>query len=242
MKKEEIKLITLKVFSNGQDALDICLDQSGTVIRRGVGGLPEIGVSAKSQFDSLELFNKVLLSIPDALLQESFEYIEETPNGSLEYEVGLFGGLNNNTREDPVWSKSMVTRVKLDQQSNFQHQIMALLDGLMMDAVDITNSWYFDVMMEVQYQAKSSELPENTMIATSHGQDLITEQYSNYVNQMLNSARQWDMRKFVDGKTYLIQGIKTHGKVKIEEGSFDVRFMPVDAPKAKTPKKKWWLF
>jgi len=113
---------------------------------------------------------------------------------------------------------------------------------LTMDAAELTNELYFDIMMNVVYKAKSSTLPNETIMATPKTEKEIKTDFENYVNQMLQSARKWDMRNFVENKTYEIDGTICKAVVKQDSRSFKVTFHPEggDQVKANKPKWKFW--
>jgi len=243
MNKNEIELIILKVIANGEEALNMKIYKEGTLCRHGVGGLPQLGISAMSHFGHSEFFDPLLAKIPDELIEKPMEYTEETPNGALEYILAFYGVTTNGEHgEQANWSKSSGVRLLLDQQTGFRHQVLSFLDGFSMDAAEITNNWYFDVIMEIMYSARSSAMPAGTLIATPKTRNEIEEDCSNYVNQMLGSARQWDMRQYVANKTYEVQGITTKGKVTLDKGSVNFNFQPIGGESPKAKKKPWWKF
>lgn len=243
MNKNEIELIILKVIANGEEALNMKIYKEGTVCRHGVGGLPQLGISAMSHFGDSRFFDPLLEKIPDDLTGNPQEYKEETPNGSLEYILAFYGvSTNGQHGEQAAWSKSTGIRLLLDQQTSFRHPVLSFIDAFSMDAVEITNEWYFDVIMNIMYDAKSSTLPPQTLIATPKTRIEIEEDCGNYVSQMLGSTRNWDMRQFVMNKTYEVQGITTQGKVTLNNGSVDFNFQPEDDQASKPKKKPWWKF
>jgi len=240
MTKEEVELIIFKVSAEGQDAINMKIYKNGTTCRYGVGGLPQLGISGMSFIYDTKYFAPLIEKVPQEILDQPMNYEEETPNGYLEYVLAFYGvSTNGDTGEKANWTKSTGVRVKLDQQSKFNHSIMGLLDGLTMDAAELTNEWYFDVMMNVVYKAKSSTLPIETIMATPKTDKEIKTDFENYVSQMLQSVRKWDMRKFVENKTYEINGALCKGVVKQDSNSFKVTFHPENGSEVKANKPKW---
>lgn len=250
MKKEEVDLIIFKVSSNGQDAINMKIYKNGTTCRSGVGGLPQLGISAMSFVNDTRFFDPLLAKVPDEIFEKPINYEEPTPNGYVEYVVAfysaseanlflkyislikrwvvsLFGkSQDSHLGERTDWKQSTGIRVKLDAQSRFNHPIMSLLDGLTMEAAELTNDLYFDAIMQIVYKAKSSTLPKETILTCPKTDTEIKADFENYVSQMLQSARKWDMRKYVENKTYEIEGMTFHGQVEQTQNSFRVLFVP----------------
>jgi hypothetical protein len=167
-------------------------------------------------------------------------YEEETPNGYLEYIIAFYGvSSNGDNGERADWTKSTGVRVKVDQKSKFNHPIMGFLDSLTLDAAELTNEWYFDVMMRIVYHAISSTLPKESILAAPKTDKEIKIDFENYISQMLQSVRKWDMKKFVENKTYEINGKKCTGVVKQTDTNFSVHFYPEGEPVVQEKKRKW---
>ena len=229
MNKEEIELIIFKVSADGQDAINMKIYKNGTTCRTGVGGLPQLGISGMSFFNDSRFFDPLIAKVPDNILEKPLVYEEETPNGYLEYIIAFYGvSKNGETGEHADWTKSTGIRVKLDQQSEFNHPIMRFLDGLTMDATELTNEWYFDIVMFAKYKMKSSTLPE-TIFALSKTEKEIHNDFENYINQMLTSARNWSMSDFAKNKTY---GEIYKGVIFQDKQSFKIDFLPLDNEKS----------
>jgi len=251
MEKETVELIILKVTADGQDAINMKIYKNGTTCRYGVGGLPQLGVGVMSFVNDSRFFDPLIEKVPLEILDQPINKAEEqTPYGYLEYVIAFYGNSKNgDTGERADWAESTGIRIKLDQRSNFNHPIMGLLDGLTMEAAELTNELYFDVIMKAKWKAKSSTLPEQTIITQPKTEKDIHQDYENYVNQMIGSARKWDMNKYILNKTYEIEGNKTTAFIDQSNGNFGIRFVPVDGEpenensnsSQKTNKKKsWW--
>jgi hypothetical protein len=257
MRKEDVELIILKVSANGQDAINMKIYKNGTTCRSGVGGLPQLSVGLMTFVNDARYFAPLIAKVPQELLDQPINKEETlTPNGYLEYIIAFYGdSKNGDTGERAQWTKSTGVRIKLDQQSNFNHPIMGLLDGLTMEAAELTNELYFDVIMLAKWKAKSSTLPDQTIITQPKTEREIHEDYENYVNQMIGSARKWSMSQYAINKTYEIEGSKTIAKINHDANSFGVRFLPIETESLKNistnspmpndnanKKKPWWKF
>lgn len=261
MKKEEIELIIIKVTADEKDAINMKIYKNGTTCRFGVGGLPQLGISGMSFVDDSRYFDPIIEKVPQEVLDKPINYEEETPNGYLEYVIAFYGvSKNGDTGERADWSKSTGIRVKVDHQTKFNNPIMGLLDGLTMEAAELTNEWYFDVIMQIVFNAKSSTLPEQSILSAPKTKNEIQEDYENYVNQMLDSARKWDMSEYIKNKTYQIDGKTTQALISQVGNNFSINFLPQDdedpfeilsmsqntnpteAKKEVKKKKPWWKF
>jgi hypothetical protein len=249
MKKEEIELIIIKVTADGQEAINMKIYKNGTTCRSGVGGLPQLGISGMSFVNDSRFFDPLIEKIPQEVLDKPLNYEEETPNGYLEYVIAFYGvSKNGETGERAEWEKSTGMRTKVDHQTTFNHPIMGLLDNLTMEAAELTNEWYFDVIMSAKWGVKSSTMPE-TMIAQPKTEQEIHTDYDNYVNQMNFSARKWDMSEFVNGKTYDKDGVMHKATIKNRKNAFSINFSQIGNDTSKenqksdnTKKKPWWKF
>jgi hypothetical protein len=258
MKKEDIELIIIKVSANGQDAINMKIYKNGTTCRYGVGGLPQLGIGMISFVGDARYFEPLLMKVPQEILEQSKNKEEPAfPNGYIEYVIVFYGdSKNGDTGERAEWTKSTGIRVKIDQNSNFfSHPIMKVLDGLTMEAAELTNELYFDVMMLAKWNAKSSTIPEQTIINQPKTEAETQQNYANYISQMIGSARKWNMAQFTKNKTYEIEGNQTIAKVNQQGNNFGIRFIPPEMESVdnilmntqltdnETKKKKpWWKF
>lgn len=251
MTKEEVELIIFKVTADGQEAISMKIYKNGTTCRHGAGGLPQLGISGMSFFNNSNFFQPLIEKIPEQLLQRPMNYEEETPNGYLEYVIAFYGvSKNGDTGERADWTKSTGIRVKLDQQSNFRDPIMGFLDGLTLDAAELTNEWYFDVVMLAKYKMKSSTMPNETILALPKTEQVIHNDYENYINMMLTSVRKWKMNDFDKNKTYERDGKLYTGIIHQDEQSFSINFIDLGKPSnqentaplapTETTPKPWW--
>ena len=238
MKKEEIELIIIRVTADGQEAINMKIYKNGTTCRFGVGGIPQIGISGMGFVNDSCFFDPLLEKIPQNVLDQPINYQEETPNGYLEYVIAFFGeSKNNDTGERADWAKSTGIRIKVDQETSFNHPIMGFVDMLTMEAAELTNEWYFDVIMSAKWNAKSSTLPE-TIIGQPKTENEIHTDYENYINQMTYSARKWDMTGFTNGKTYEKNGIAHSAAIRNSNNTFNITFSPLSNTPKNQPKQK----
>lgn len=251
MTKEEVELIIFKVTADGQEAFNMKIYKNGTACRHGVGGLPQLGISGMSFFNSSVFFDSLITKVPQQLLEKPMNYEEETPNGYLEYVIAFYGVSNNaETGEGANWTKSTGIRVKLDHKSDFRDPIMGFLDGLTLDAAELTNEWYFDIMMLAKYKMQSSTMPKETILTQPKTDTEIHNDYENYINMMMTSARNWSMADFDKNKTYEREGKSYTGIIHHDKQSFSINFIelgssefennsnsPVDS---ELNKKPWW--
>lgn len=242
MQKNEIELIIINVSTNDGIVLDMKIYKNGTICRAGAGGLPEIGISMMSMTEDKKYFESLMQQVPDNLLEQAFNYEEETPNGFLQYVVAFYGvSSNGDNGERAEWSKSTGLRVQLDQQSSFNHPIMRFFDGFAQDAAEITNGLYFDAIVKVKYDVTSTELPEQTIISAPNNQAGIDNAFSNYVHQMLASARQWDMNNYTEFKAYKKDDQMLNATINKTATNFSIDFSVIPNFTEQLNKKKpWW--
>lgn len=249
MTKAEVELIIFKVTADGQEAFNMKIYKNGTTCRHGVGGLPQLGISAMSFFNNSNFFDPLIEKVPEQLLEKPMNYEEETPNGYLEYLIAFYGVSDNgDTGERANWTKSTGIRAKLDQQSNFRDPIMGFLDGLTLDAAELTNEWYFDVAIFAEYKMQSSTIPKETIFALPKTEKEIHNDFENYINQMMTSARGWSMSNFDKNKTYERDGKTYTGIIQQDKQSFSINFVDLGNTTKETnstnstdnDKKPWW--
>jgi len=228
MTKQEVELIIIKVSSGGQDALNMKIYKNGTTCRYGVGGLPQIRISGMSFFNDSRFFDPLLEKVPDQVLEAPVMYEEPTPNGDLEYVIAFYGvSRNGETGEGADWAKSTGIRLKIDKQTKFTDGILSVTDTLTMLAIELTNDWYFDIMINAGQNMLSTALPKETIISRPNTQAEISQHFQQYVEQMKGSAKGWKLADFDKNKLYERDGRSFKGVVKETEESFAIHFYPV---------------
>jgi len=254
MKKDQIELIIVTVSTNAGEVLNLKVYKNGVVCRAGVGGLPELGISLMTDTGVPNYFDTLINKVPNEVLEQPINYEENTPNGYIQYIVAFFGETQNGEHgERADWKKSTGIRVKIDQQSNFNHPIMTFLDVFSMDAAEVTNELYFDAVLHVCYGVTSTDLPDDSMIAAPNTETAKRESLINYIHQMRDSARGWDIDTFNEFKVYKKDEKFFSAIIDRSESGVTIRFEEIKGSKLsdidKTDslstqkdvlKKSWW--
>jgi hypothetical protein len=230
MKKSEVEQILIIVRRGNEEALNIRIHRNGVIRRRGTGSIPELGISAMSYTNSAFVFDSLMEKIPQELLDAPFLYEAENVQSALEYMVIFYGvSANESTGEDARWTKSTGIKFLLDSQTDLVHEVLRLVDQLAMDATELTNQWYFDVMMYVLYNVKSTALPEHTQVVTPNDPGRIPVDFAEYTKQIETSSRKWDIATFAEGKIYInFEGRKFRNEIRRDEELLHFDFMPLD--------------
>ncbi len=228
MLKEEVELIILKISSNNQDAISLKIYKDGTIVRHGTGGLPPIEISGLSIMANSDYFDSLMEDIPQEILLSPKNYEEENHNGYVEYVVAFYGVTTNGEHsENAKWSKSTGIRVRLNLHSSFQHKIVNWLDYIITEATELTNDWYFDIMINTMYGLKSTKLPPDTLISFPKEKEKIQKSFQNYINQIMQNQR-WDIYDFINHKYFKSpEGEELKGVILRNEGRLSIRFLPL---------------
>jgi len=216
MTRAEVELISFSISIDGQYAVKMKFYKDGTTCRYGTGELPQLETGGISKFDNADYFDKLISKVPDDVLQYPVYYEESTPNGYDEYVMAFFGkSINGETGEYANWAKVAGIRLKLDHHTTFRHPVMPFLNELTKEAIELTNEWYFDIVLNARYNAQSSALPEKTSILKPKRHNAICNEFDVYLSQMTTSAGQWKLTDFSKDKTYLLNS-KAH-QLQLEE-------------------------
>ncbi|MCB9235590.1 MAG: hypothetical protein H6581_28295 [Bacteroidia bacterium] len=178
--------------------------------------------------------------------------------------VAFYGDSGNGeTNEQAQWRKSTGIRIVLDTQSTSEEIIIGLVDYISLEAAEITNSWYFDVVIMAVFGFKSASLSGQSFIGHPKTREETQTAFENYLNQIQHSNRKWDITTFCEGKTYHKDGEVPQKFVIIRDGeALNMGFLPVnenpsgpsDSPSPKSAKesspkpqnkplgKPWWKF
>jgi hypothetical protein len=247
MNKQEVEQILIIVKSGQQQALHMKIYKNGILCRRGCGGLPEIGISAMSFTENSEVFDKLMSMVPQAVLDNPINYEDEKIGTPLEYTIAFFGvSKNGETGENAEWTKSTGIRLLLDTDTAFRHTALSFADTFSLEAAQLTNSWYFDVMIHTAYKLRSTALPGQTIITAPKTDKEIQKDYENYVNQIRFSARKWDITAFSNDKMYLNSANNQFAAFMVQnEETFSLRFIPMGSQTpanslAGESQNKWW--
>ena len=249
MTKEEVEQILIIVKSGQSEALNMKIYKNGIICRHGCGGLPQIGISGMSFTDSPETFDKLMEVVPQQILDNPINYQDEKINTPLEYIIAFYGvSSNGEAGEHAEWTKSTGIRLLIDTQTTFRHPVLSFSGTFSIDAMEKTNSLYFDVVINAVYKLKSTTLPQ-TILALPKTQKEIQNDFENYVNQMTYSARKWDLTTLAKDKIYSDgnerQFLPNITKI---ENAYNFQFIPVDGQlpdenvTTETPKKWWKLW
>ena len=243
MKKEDVELIVFKVCADDQDAISMKIYKNGTVCRTGAGGLPPVDIGLMAFVEDSRYFDPLLAAVPPQALEQPINIEEpQTPNGYLEYVLAFYGkSRNGDTGERADWGEQTGIRVRLDRHSTFNHPIMGMLDGLTLDAAELTNEIYFDAVLAAKSDAKSSTLGQ-AIITQPKTRRETDKAYQLYVDQMLGSVRKWDMGEYIKNKTYYFGDAVTVAKVRQDQDGFGIEFEPVEtgsAQAAQTDGSRW---
>ncbi len=115
--------------------------------------------------------------------------------------------------------------MKLDQKNNPTHPLFMLMDYLTMVAAELTNEWYFDMVIWARFDLKSSGIPKETIMTRPEMEEALAEDYKNYVQQMMASARNWSMADFGNNKVYEKDGVAYMGVITENDEIFNIRFV-----------------
>lgn len=199
MDKSEVEQVLITVRSGTEEALNIKLYKNGILARRGSGGLPGVTISGMSFMDNSFYFDKLMQSVSQQILEENINHEEKIITGSLEYLVAFYGvSSNGDNGERAEWTKSTGLRFFMDEGTGFRHNLLGFVDGLAIEAVKLTNSWYFDVMIVALENKRSDALPEQTLVSAPKTEEELTKDFQSYFEQ----APKKDLAGFAKDKIY----------------------------------------
>jgi hypothetical protein len=228
MKKEEVELIIVGVNLGNQQALNMKIYKDGTLCRSGCGGLPTFPISGMTVEGKKEYWERIITMIDEQIIQNPINYEEKNIIEPLEYFIAFFGASDNGqTGEQANWTKTSGVRFLLDNNTKFQHPLLGFLDNFVIKAADITNEWFFDIVMTAVYDVKPVNL-ENTFVTVPKTEKEKQEALSAYVNQiMANNPRGWDIVKIGNGRKYKKQEIELTASVENKRGNISINFHEV---------------
>jgi len=199
MDKSEVEQVLIKVKSGADEALNIKIYKNGILARRGSGGLPGVKISGMSFMDSSFYFDKLMQSVSQQILDQDINHEETIVTGSLEYVVVFYGVTGNGDHgERAEWTKSTGLRFFMDESTSFRHNLLGFVDGFAIEAVQLTNSWYFDVMMLALENQRSNALPEQTLVSTPNTEEELGKDFQSYFEQ----TGKKDLPGFAKDKVY----------------------------------------
>lgn len=227
MDKSEVEQILITVKSGLEEAFNLKIYKEGTLARRGSGGLPGVNISGMSFTGNSYYFDQLMQSVSQQILDENINHEEPIKTGSLEYLVAFYGVSSNNDHgERAAWTKSTGLRFFMDEGTSFRHNLLGFVDGLAIEAMKLTNSWYFDIVMVALENMKSGVLPERTLVDAPKDQEALRKEFQSYFEQ----SNKKDLPSYAAGKTYTNGSGHPHQLVfEINEQSVTYKFQ-VSAP------------
>jgi len=222
MNKSEVEQLLISVKSGTEEALNIKIYKNGTIARRGSGGLPGVGISGMSLTGNSSYFDQIMQSVSQQILDENINHEEEIKTGSLEYLVAFYGLSNNDDNgERAEWTKSTGLRFFMDEGTSFRHNLLGFVDGLAIEAMKLTNPWYFDIVIMALDNMKSDALPEQTLVDAPEADEDINKDFQSYFNQTSKK----ELPSFAKDKLYTdISGLSHRLEFEISETSVTYKF------------------
>jgi len=225
MNKSDVEQIMISVKSGKEEALSIKIYKNGIIARRGSGGLPGVKISGMSFTENSLYFDKLMQSVSQQILDDGINHEEKILSGSLEYIAAFYGvSKNEDHGERAEWAESTVIRFFMDEGTTFRHNLLGFVDGLAIEAMRLTDSWYFDIVMLALENRKSSELPEQTIVSATDKEEDLEKDFQNYFQQVNKK----ELPVFTKDKTYADgEGNVSHLSFESDEASLTYKFDPV---------------
>lgn len=222
MDKSEVEQVLITVKSGTEEALNIKIYKEGTIARRGCGGLPGVKISGMSFTADSFYFDKIMQHVSQQILDQPVNHEEKIITGSLEYIVAFYGvSANGDLGERAEWTKSVGLRFFMDEGTSFRHNLLGFVDGFAIEAVKLTNSWYFDIVMLALENRRSVTLPEQTLSTKPGTKEELDKDFQNYFQQIAKK----DLPSFAKGKTYMnAEGQPEHLVFESDENSVTYKF------------------
>jgi hypothetical protein len=199
MDKSEVEYILITVKSGTEEALNIKIYKNGILARRGCGGLPGVTISGMSFTGSSYYFDCLMQSVSQQILDEDINHEEQIKTGSLEYLVAFYGISNNGDHgERAEWTRSTGLRFFMDEGTSFRHNLLGFADGFAIEAMKLTNAWYFDIVMLALENMRSDALPEKTLVNAPKTEEALNKDFQSYFEQISKK----ELPEFIESKTY----------------------------------------
>lgn len=215
MNKSEVEQVLITVKSGTEEALNIKIYKNGILARRGCGGLPGVKISGMSFTGDSTYFDRLMSSVSQQVLDENINHEEKIVTGSLEYLVAFYGvSGNGDVGERAEWTKSTGLRFFMDEGTSFRHNLLGFVDGLAIEAMKLTDSWYFDIMMLGLDKMRSSSLPEQTLASGPKGEEGLKQDFQSYFEQVSKKG----LPGFAEGKVYVSEDGGEYGLAFSSEG------------------------
>jgi len=225
MKKSDVEQVLITVKSGSEEALSIKIYKNGIIARRGSGGLPGVKISGMSFTGNSLYFDQLMQSVSQQILDGGINHEEKIISGSLEYVAAFYGvSKNGDHGERAEWTASTVLRFFMDESTTFRHNLLGFVDGLAIEAMKLTDSWYFDIVMLALENRKSNELPEQTIVSATDKEEDLEKDFQSYFQQVNKK----ELPAFAKDKVYTDgEGNVSHLSFESDEASLTYKFDPV---------------
>ena len=225
MKKSDVEQVLITVKSDSEEALSIKIYKNGIIARRGSGGLPGVKISGMSFTGNSLYFDQLMQSVSQQILDGGINHEEKIISGSLEYVAAFYGiSKNGDHGERAEWTASTVLRFFMDESTTFRHNLLGFVDGLAIEAMKLTDSWYFDIVMLALENRKSNELPEQTIVSATDKEEDLEKDFQSYFQQVNKK----ELPAFAKDKVYTDgEGNVSHLSFESDEASLTYKFDPV---------------
>jgi len=221
MDKSEVEQVLITVKSGTEEALNIKIYKSGILARRGCGGLPGVKMSGMSFTGDSTYFDRLMGSVSQQVLDENINHEEKIVTGSLEYLVAFYGvSGNGDVGERAEWTKSTGLRFFMDEGTSFRHNLLGFVDGLAIEAMKLTDSWYFDIMMLGLDRMRSSSLPVQTLASGPKDEEGLKQDFQSYFEQVSKKG----LPGFAEGKVYVSEDGGEYGLAFSSEGEKGLKY------------------
>ncbi|KEQ30539.1 hypothetical protein [Pedobacter antarcticus] len=224
MNKADVELVVITVKSGIEEALSLKVYKNGTLARRGSGGLPGVKISGMSLNAGPGFFLGVMNSVSQQVLDSPVNYEEEITKTALEYQVSFYGQSSNGDQgERAEWTQSVTLRFFMDEGTMYRNQLLGFVDGLAIEAMKLTDSWYFDLVMLALEGKRSSVLPEHTIVSNFKNEDEAEAAFQAYFQQVNKKQ----LPEFVKDKVFTDpQGLQYKLLLQMDDQSLTYTFEP----------------
>lgn len=225
MNKADVELVVIIVKSGTEEALNLKIYKNGTLARRGCGGLPGVKISGMSLNAGPGFFLGVMGNVSQQVLDSPINYEEKITKTALEYQVSFYGQSSNGDQgERAEWTQSCTLRFLMDEGTGYRNQLLGFVDGLAIEAMKLTDSWYFDIVMLALETQRSNVLPEHTIVSSFSSEEMADEAFQAYFQQVNKK----DLPLFMQDKIYVdADGLSYKLVLKMDDESLTYVFEPL---------------
>lgn len=229
MKKNEVELIIVGIKMGNEEILHMKIYKDGTLCRSGSGGMPTSSITGMTVEGSQQYWEKSISLIDERVIENPVSYKDEKITSPLEYYLAFFGASSNGeTGESAKWTKTSGARFLLDSNTSFKHPLLGFIDDFAIKTAELTNEWFFDVIMTAVYGLQPINL-EKTFVTVPKTEEEKQQALSNYVNQILASRTiGWDLVKIGNDRKYKTkEGVELTSKVTTNGNQVSINFYEV---------------